>query len=837
MRHLKLAARMLLKTPFVTAIAVASLALGIGANAAIFSLFNEILLQPLPVAAPNRLVNLGAPPATPRDGTKDGSTSCNQAGDCDAVFSYPMFRDLEKQQTVFTGIAAHWGFGANLSVKNEPSTGSGMFVSGSYFPVLELKPELGRLLGPSDDAVIGANFVAVLSYDFWQQRFGGQRDVVGQSIVVNGQTFSIVGVTPRGFRSTTLGSRPSVFIPITMRELVERRRRLFENRRSYWIYTFARLKPGVSIEEARTSLNTAYSRILNTVEAPLQTGMSDRTLAAFKTKKLFMEPGQRGQSDVHKEAMTPLLMLFSITGIVLLIACANIANLLLARGAGRAMEMGVRLALGASRRQLLTQLLTESVLLAVLGGVASLFVAQWTLRAIGSLLPPEAAETFALSLKWPVVAFAAGLSVATGVIFGMFPALHSTRSDLITVIRAGAGQITGGKAASRFRTALVTTQIALSMMLLISAGLFLKSLVNVTRVDLGVDVEHVVTFGLSPERNAYDSVRSAALFERVEQELAAIPGVSAVTSSMVPLLAGSNWGTGVYVEGFPSGPDVNRGTRYNEISAGYMAALGVNLIDGREFTSADRLGAERVAVVNETFAKKFNLGKNAVGKFMSDDSQDSLNIRIVGLVQDAKYSSVKDTVPPLYFRPWRQDARTGSLYFYVKSSLPPEAILRSIPPIMKRLDPSLPVEELKTMPQQIRENIFLDRMISILSAAFAVLATLLAGVGLYGVLAYSVAQRTREIGVRMALGASARKVRGLVMRQIGVMLVAGGILGIAAALGLGRAAQSLLFGLQGHDPLVFVMAVALLSVIAGFAGYVPARRAAQVDPMHALRYD
>jgi predicted permease len=837
MRHLKLAARMLLKTPFVTAIAVASLALGIGANAAIFSLFNEILLQRLPVADPDRLVNLGAPSARPGDGTKSGSTSCNQAGDCSEVFSYPMFRDLEKQQTVFTGIAAHFGFGASLAVKNEPSTGSGMFVSGSYFPVLELKPELGRLLGPSDDAVIGANFVAVLSYDFWQQRFGAQRDVVGQTIGINGQTFSIVGVAPRGFRSTTLGSRPNVFIPITMRELVERRQRLFENRRSYWIYTFARLKPGVSIEEARVSLNTAYSRILTAVEAPLQVGMSDRTVAAFKTKKVTMVPGERGQSDVQKEAMTPLLMLFSITGIVLLIACANIANLLLARGAGRAREMGVRLALGASRRQLLTQLLTESVLLAVLGGVASLFVAQWTLRAIGSLLPPEAAETFALSIKWPVVAFAAGLSVATGLIFGMFPALHSTRSDLITVIRAGAGQITGGKTASRFRTALVTTQIALSMMLLISAGLFLKSLRNVSRVDLGVDVGHVVTFGLSPERNAYDSVRSAALFERVEQEMAAIPGVTAVTSSMVPLLAGSNWGTGVYIEGYPSGPDVDRNTRFNEVSAGYMAALGVKVIDGREFTSADRLGAERVAIVNETFARKFNLGKNAVGKFMSDDSQDSLNIRIVGLVQDAKYSSVKDTVPPLYFRPWRQDARAGSLSFYVKTSLPPEEILRSIPPIIKRLDPALPVEELKTMPQQIRENIFLDRMISILSAAFAVLATLLAGVGLYGVLAYSVAQRTREIGVRMALGASGGKVRALVMRQIGVMLIAGGIVGIAAALGLGRAAQSLLFGLQGHDPLVFAAAVALLSVIAGFAGYIPARRAARVDPMHALRYD
>ncbi|MBL0170798.1 MAG: ABC transporter permease [Gemmatimonadaceae bacterium] len=831
MRHLKLAARMLLKTPFVTAIAVASLALGIGANAAIFSLFNEILLQPLPVLEPNRLVNLANP------GPKPGSQNCGQAGGCDEVFSYPMFKDLEQQQAAFTGIAAHTGFGASLSIKNEPSTGSGMFVSGSYFPVLGLKPAVGRLLGPADDAVIGANFVTVLSNEFWQAKFGGDRGVVGQSIIVNGKTFIIVGVAPQGFRSTTLGMRPSVFVPITMREVVESRRPAFENRRSYWIYLFARLKPGVSVQQSRTSLNTIYSRIISGVEAPLQEGMSDKTMVLFKAKKVTVEAGQRGQSDVHREAKTPLLMLFGITGIVLLIACANIANLLLARGAGRAMEMGVRLALGASRRQLLTQLLTESVLLAFVGGMASLLVAQWTLRGIGALLPPEAAATFSLSIKWPVVFFAAGLSVATGIVFGMFPALHSTRSDLITTIRAGAGQITGGKSAARFRTVLVTVQIALSMMLLISAGLFLKSLVNVSRVDLGVTVDQVVTFGLSPERNAYDSVRSANLFERVEQDMAAIPGVTAVTSSLVPLLAGDNWGTDVYVQGFPHGPDVDNNSRYNEIGAGYMAALGVTMLSGREFTTADRLGTGRVAIVNEAFARKFNLGKDAVGKFISDENADSLNIQIVGLARNAKYSDVKDSVPALFFRPWRQDARVGYMYFYVKTSLPPEQLLKTIPAALKRLDPTIPVEDLKTMPQQIRENVFLDRMISILSAAFAVLATLLAGVGLYGVLSYSVAQRTREIGVRMALGASGTRVRALVMRQIGVMLIAGGIVGVAAAFGLGRAAQSLLYGLQGHDPIVFALSVAMLAAVAGLAGYIPARRAAQVDPMHALRYD
>lgn len=822
---------MLLKTPFVTAIAVASLALGIGANAAIFSLFNDILLQPLPVAAPNRLVNFSAP------GPKQGSTSCGQAGDCDEVFSYQMFRDLEAQTTSLSGIAAHVAFGANLSVKNAPSTGEGMFVSGSYFGVLGLAPAAGRLLAKSDDDVVGAHYVTVLSYEFWQERFAGDPSAVGQTMIINGQTFSIIGVGPQDFHSTTLGSRPNVFVPLTMYDVVQNGRSPFERRTQYWLYLFGRLKPEATIAQASTDINTSYSRILSEVEGPLQEGMSDKTMELFKAKKVVLSPGQRGQSSVHAEASTPLNMLFAITGIVLLIACANIANLLLARGANRATEMGVRLALGASRRQLIMQLLTEAVLLAFIGGVVSLLVAQWTLRGIGALVPAEVSSTFTLNIQWPVILFAAAMSIATGVIFGLFPALHSTRTDLISTIRAGAGQITGGKGAARFRSTLVTVQIALSMMLLISAGLFLKSLVNISRVDLGVKVDQIVTFGLSPERNAYDSTRSAALFDRVEREMSAIPGVTAVTSSLVPLLAGSNWGTGVYVQGFAHGPDVDNNSRYNEIGAGYMKTIGVALLAGREFTESDRQGSAQVAIVNEAFAKKFNITANPVGTFMSNRGPDSLTIQIVGLVKDAKYSEVKQVVPPLFYSPWRQDARVGSMYFYVKTQLPPEQLLAAIPPVLKQIDPTLPVEDLRTMPQQIQQNIFLDRMISVLSAAFAVLATLLAGVGLFGVLSYSVQQRTREIGIRMALGADRGRVRFMVLKQVGTMLAVGSVVGVTAAMGLGRAAQSLLFGLEGHDPVVFALAVLLLACIALVAGYIPARRAAQVNPMQALRYD
>ncbi|MFL5563008.1 MAG: ABC transporter permease [Gemmatimonadaceae bacterium] len=822
---------MLLKTPFVTAIAILSLALGIGANAAIFSMFDQLLWHPLPVPQPKQLVNLSAP------GPMPGSNSCNQSGQCDEVFSYAMFRDLEKApQSPFSGLVGHRITDLSLSVRNEPVTGQGAMVSGGYFPVLGLRPALGRLLGPDDDKVQGANFVAVISYRFWDEKFGHDQGVIGQTVIVNGKSFNIIGVAPEGFEGTTAGARPVVYVPLSMRGAIQQFTR-WEDRRNYWVYVFGRLKPNESLASASAAINAVYHPIITDVEAPLQKEMSDKTMEAFKAKKVLLAPGSRGQSSIHKEAKTPIMLLFSVTAVVLLIACANIANLLLARGAGRATEMGVRLALGATRRHLIVQLLTESVMLALIGGAASLFVASWTLGVLRAMLPPEAADTMQFHVSGAVIAFAAILSVATGIVFGLFPALHSTRGDLITVIRAGAGQIAGGRAAARFRASLVTAQIALSMGLLIMSALFLRSLMNVSKVDLGLTVDNVATFEIVPARAGYDSTRSAVLFNRVGQELAALPGVTSETEGMVPLLDGDNWGNSVHVQGYNCGPDVDCGSRFNQIGIDYFKTFGVHLLAGREFTAADQLGSQRVAIVNQAFAKKFKMGNDVVGKFMGDGESDSLNIQIVGLVPDVKYSQVKDTVPPVYYRAWRQDARAGNLLYYVRSSLPPGTILGTLRSTMQHIDPNLPVENLKTMPQQVRENVFLDRMISILSSAFALLATLLAGVGLYGVLSYSVEQRTREIGVRMALGADAANVRRLVMKQVAVMLAIGGIIGIVAAVGLGNAARSMLFQLEAHDPTAMTIAVVLLACVALAAGFIPARRAALVDPMHALRYD
>jgi putative ABC transport system permease protein len=831
MRNVKLALRTLFKTPFITTVAILSLALGIGANAAIFSIFNEILLQPLPVAHPEQLVNLGAP------GPKPGGSSCSQAGDCDAVFSYPMFRDLEKANTAFSSVAAHRVFGVNLAMSGQtPINGRGMMVSGSYFPTLGLRPAIGRLFTRDDDRTIGGHFVAVLSYGYWENHLGANPNVVGQKMTINGQQMTILGVAPRGFDGTTLGERPYVFVPITMRGQMSPGFRGFDARQQYWVYAFARLKPGATIEQARAAVNAAYRPIINDVEAPLQKDMSQQTMTKFRAKVVTLEDGRRGQSSMHKEAKTPLLLLFAITGIVLLIACANIANLLLARAANRSMEMAVRLSLGATRRQLVGQLLTESILLALLGGIVSLVVAYWTLNGIVRMLPPEATTTMNFSLSAMAVLFTAGLSLFTGLVFGLIPAIQSTRPDLVTDLRNNSGKLSGGRGAARFRASLVTAQIALSMALLISAGLFIKSLRNVSRVDLGIKIDNMVTFNISPSLSGYDTTRAKALYARYEEALSSMPGVTQVTSSMVPVLAGDNWGNSVWVEGFKKQPDTDDESEFNAVGPSYFKTFGVPLLAGRDFTPSDASGAARVAIVNEAFARKFNLGRQVVGKHMSVYS-DSLNIEIVGLAKDSKYSSVKGKIPPVYVIPYRQLDRVGSLLFYIRSSLPTDQIVRGIRQVSAHLDPNLPIEDLKTMPQQVRENVFLDRMISTMSASFAGLATLLAAIGLYGVLAYSVAQRTREIGVRMALGADSSRVQLMVLRQVGVMTLVGGVIGIAGAVGLGKGAQSLLYELQGYDPVVFATAAALLVLVALGAGYLPALRASRIDPMTALRYE
>jgi predicted permease len=496
------------------------------------------------------------------------------------------------------------------------------------------------------------------------------------------------------------------------------------------------------------------------------------------------------------------------------------------------------LSLGASRWQLIGQLLTESLLLAAMGGAAGLLVAVWTLQLIASLLPAEAAMSMPMTLSGTAVLFSGALVIGTGLLFGLFPALHSTRPDLVSALKDRSGQPSGARGASRFRTSLATAQIALSMMLLVSAGLFTKSLLNVSRVELGVKIDNLIIFGVSPELNGYTPERSQIFFQRLEDELATTPGVTGVTASLVGLLSGDNWGNDVSVQGFQKGPDTDANASYNEVGPGYFKTIGVPLISGREFTRADTLTSGKVAIVNEAFAKKFNLGSDVVGKWMSMNSRATkYDIQIVGFVKNAKYSSVKREIPPVFVIPYAQDKTLGSMSFYVRTSLPPDQIIPTVTRTVNKIDPNLPVEGAKSMTRQIADNVFLDRMISVLSAAFACLATLLAAVGLYGVLAYTVAQRTREIGLRMALGAAPERVRGMVLRQVAWMTLIGGVIGLGTAAYLGRIAESMLYQLKGRDPLVLVGAAIGLTLVALIAGFIPAHRASKIDPMLALRYE
>jgi predicted permease len=833
MPNLRLALRTLFKSPFITLVAILSLALGIGANSAIFSLFDQMLLRPLPVPKPQELVNFKTP------GPKPGSNSCGQAGGCDEIFSYPMFRDLEKVQTSFTGIAAHRNFGGSVGYQGTSLSADGVLVSGSYFPVLGLTPALGRLFTPEDDKTIGNHFVVVLSYDYWRNRFNLDPNILNQALVINGQSMTVVGVAPRGFRGTVLGNVPDIFVPITMRGLMSPGFNGFENRRNYWAYAFGRLKPGVSIEQATTAINGPYHAIINDVEAPLQKGMSEQTMQKFRAKVITTEAGNRGQSSFDDEAKAPLLILLAVTGTVLLIACANIANLLLVRGAGRAAEMAVRLSVGANRRQLITQLLTESVLLAVFGAVGGMFVAKWTIDVIASILPANDTSLVRFDLSPTMMIFAASIALLTGIAFGLFPALQSTRPDLAATLKNQAGQPGGAKAARRFRTTLATVQIAMSMALLVPAGLFAKSLFNVSRVDLGLKTDHMVLFSLAPELNSYNTERTRQLFERIEDEMGALPGVTGIVAAVVPVIAGDNWGNSLGVEGFEAGPDTNTNASFNSVGPGYFRTMGIPLMVGREFTRADAAGTPKVAIVNQAFAKKFNLGDNPIGKRfgVGGGPGTKFDMEIVGMVQDAKYSDVKQVVPPQYFTPYRQEERLGYGYFYIRTATPPEQMLSTIPGAMRKIDATLPLSDVKTMEKQVQESVGQDRVISTLSLAFAVLATVLAAVGLYGVLAYTVAQRTREFGLRMALGADGASVRALVMGQVIRMAIVGGVIGLAVAIGVGRAAKSLLFEMTGYDPMVLTGATVALAIVALGAGLLPALRASKIDPMTALRYE
>src|SRR5262245_7488211 len=773
MAKLKVVLRGLARSPLFVAVAVVSLALGIGVNTAIFSLLDQILLRTLPVQNPQDLAYLYHP------GPVQGSSSSDERDS--PSFSYPMFRDLQKTQTPFTALAASRSTFVSLSYQSHAAHGRARMVSGNYFDVLGVRAAIGRVFTEEDDRMPGAHSLAVLSHRYWSQRFGADPSVLNQTIIVNSHPMTIVGVAQKGFSSESLCSLPDVYLPISMEQVIEGR--TLTDLQNYWVTLFGRMKPGMTLQRAEAEINIPYRAGLQQDELLLRQPKAD-FLARFRNKKIILKEGQYGRGNMRDQARSPIQLLMCLAILVLLIACANVANLQLARSASRAREMAIRLAMGAARGQLIRQLLTESCLIALVGGALGLVLARFTIRGILAAVPPSRGfANLTDSLDARVLLFALVIAMATGILFGLFPALQASRASLVTSLKDQAGQISSSASSNWFRSILATAQVAISLMLLICAGLFGKTLVNLSRVELGIQTDHLMTFSLLPVLNQYTDQRTAQFYEQLMQRLEGVPGARLVTASQVPAIAGSNSSTSLTVEGYTPPSDNGASSNYNLIGARYFRTLGIPLIAGREFSTADSLAAPKVAVINEAFARTFFPNQNPMGRHLGSGSGPSakLDIEIVGVVKDAKYSDMKEPAPPVFYRPLLQSTRWGMVFFYIRTGIEPDQTATQIRREVAMLDPNLPIRELKTMEAQIEENTFAERILSTLTASFAGLATLLAAVGLYGVLAFNVARRTREIGIRMALGAGTGQVRMLIGREVGLMLAIGSVAGLGAA--------------------------------------------------------
>lgn len=837
MNQLKLALRQLALRPGLSFVVIAMLALGIGATTAMFSLYHQILVRPLPVPEPERLVNLAAT----GPGKVGGNYRDLAIGDFESQFSYPMFRDLEAaENTGFTALAGHTDFTANVTFGDQTSySRGGALVSGRYFDVLNLRPALGRLLTPDDEPQVGESAVVVLGYDYWRRRFAGDEGVLGELLTVNGTQLKIVGVAPAGFSGTILGTPMDVFVPLSMRwQMVPTLGRYNPNRFNYWLYVFGRLGPAATIAQADAQLNSLYSGILNDVEAPLlpPAQLAPGVLDQFRERRIEISSGELGWGPLRERAARPLELLVGVTALVLLIVCVNIANLLLARGAARTGEVAVRASLGASRGTLVRQLLAESFLLIAIGGVLSVLVAALIVRLISGMLPVNVTPGLA-AISPTAILFAAGASLVTLLVFGLAPAWRVSGASPAQVMNAHGVRSVGGRGSARFRATLTTAQIAFSMVLLVLAGLFARSLMNIGREDLGIDADSLVTFAITAQLSDYDQAELLVLYDRVEQELAAQPGVQGVGTTAIPLFYDFVLGGNFPVEGNDNAPGADLYAGVTAVGSGYFDTLDIALTSGRLFTDRDAADAPRVAIVNEAFVRKFDLGESPTARRLGDGNPQNA-IEIVGVVEDAKLGSVKGDAPPLVYFPRRQMAGFfQSLWVYVSGSIEADALKAMVPRVMADIAPDVPLVIIQTMRERINDNVYIDRLLTTLSIGFALLATLLAGIGLYGVLAYNVQQRTRELGLRLALGAEPTRLRQLVLKQVGIMAAVGLGLGLAAALALGALAESVLFGLSGRDPVVFGGAAVTLAAVILVASWLPAWRASRIPPLEALRYE
>jgi predicted permease len=824
-QEIKFAARGLRKNLGFSVVIILTLGLGIGANAAIFSLMDQVLLRPLPVREPGQLVLFDGP------GAFMGRTMNNM------TFSYPMYADLRDRNEVLSGLIARMPSAMTVVWQGKSERASGDLVTGNYFEVLGVRPAIGRLFSAADDRTPGAHPVAVLSYGYWQRRFASDPSVINQSILVNGHPLTIIGVSERGFAGVEVGSSRDVMVPVMMKAQMTPTWNDLDNRLSRWLNVMGRLKPGVTAKEAEVQLNVVYRQI-NAQEIETIPNSSKTFRERYLTKHLDVLPGARGLSDLRSQFSKPLMVLMSMVGVVLLIACVNVANLLLARSTSRQKEIAVRRALGASRVRIVRQHLVESLLLAVAGAVVGLALAVWTGRVLLAVLPgDQATQTLQASPDLRVIGFTMLLAALTALVFGIMPAFAATRPAVTMALKEEAGAVAGGGRQARVRRALVAGQVALSMLLVAGAGLFGRSLFNLRSVNTGFDVENLLTFSMDPSLSGYSFERSVQLYEQIQAAIGALPGVRGVSMSEIGPFTGNGWSVTIKVDGYErkEGEDMNPSV--DGIGTRYFATMGVPLIAGREFTEKDVMGAPRVAIINQTMARYFFGDTNPIGRRFGFARDKATAIEIVGVVRDIRTLQMNQAPRRYAYLPYRQDESLTELTFDVRVVGDTQAAAAGVRQAVQRLDPNMPIYNMKTMAAQVSESLFVERMVAALSMAFGGLATLLAAVGLYGVMSYAVARRTREIGIRIALGAERSRVLWLVLKEVALLAGVGIAVGLLGAFYVTRKVESELFGLSPHDPATLTGAVVLLLVVAFAAGFLPARRAATIDPMIAMRTD
>ncbi len=829
-QDLKLALRVFWKNPAFAAIVVLTLALGSGANTAIFSLIDQVMLRALPVERPDRLVVISAP--GPYSGWSE------QDSDTVVPVSHPMFEGLRDKTGVFSGALAHAPAAVHLTVDGATEQARGDLVSGGFFQVLGLQPAHGRLFTPDDDRNPSAHPVVVLGHGFFERRFAGDPSVVGRSVVVNSHPMTIVGIAPKGFHGIEVGRVFDVYAPLAMQqELQPTWGKRLADWRSRFLTVMARLDDGVSLPEAQAAANLTYAQLLQEDWAHIKGG-SETFKTRFFKKTVTLMPGGRGTSGLRDESGTPLVVLMGMVGLVLLIACANVASLLLTRASSRSKETAVRLALGASRSRVVRLHLVESLLLSLAGGLVGLQLAYWVGEALIRSLPyADAVQTLKATPDLRVGLFTLALAVVAGVGFGLTPAIRASQADLTPALKNEAAAVVGG-GGYKLRKGLVVAQVALSLLLLIGAGLFTRSLMNLRALDPGFKPDRLYAFDVDPARSGQDFTQRVATLGRIQAELLGEPEVASASAAGVTLMSNSNSSSTVRVDGYQAKEGEDMNPNFNYVAPGFFETLGLPLVAGRDIAESDVLKAPQVAIVNEVFAKYYFKDENPVGRrFGLGRRGDGYPVEIVGVVRDGKTASLREEARRFVYAPYMQEESIGGLTYYVRSKLDAGAVAARLRAAVARIDATLPVTELKTMQAQIGETLFVERMVAALSAAFGLLATLLAAIGLYGVMSYAVSQRTREIGLRIALGADRRSVLMLVLKEVAVLAALGIAIGLPGGFGLGKLIESQLFGMNARDPFTFLVATAALVATAFVAGLVPALRAARVDPMTALRYE